>query len=126
VRVVAAISAGPEGQTQILFFYQSTMTFGPRSNMVIDEFVYDPNAGTGARRVAEHPGAATNPAVVGRSSNSRGRFAGVWKSYMGRSLPACLDRAGIDDARALRQRLQRSFALGHRATKAPASVASAK
>jgi hypothetical protein len=36
VRVVAAISAGPEGQTQILFADQSTMTVGPRSNMVID------------------------------------------------------------------------------------------
>ncbi len=41
------ISTGPEGQTQILFVDQSTMTVGPRSDMVIDEFVYDPNAGTG-------------------------------------------------------------------------------
>ncbi len=41
------ITTGPEGQTQILFVDQSTMTVGPRSDMVIDEFVYDPNAGTG-------------------------------------------------------------------------------
>src|SRR5437764_6451025 len=41
------ISTGPEGQTQILFVDQSTITVGPRSGMVIDEFVYDPNAGTG-------------------------------------------------------------------------------
>src|SRR5271155_2648155 len=41
------ITTGPEGQTQILFIDQSTMTVGPRSDMVIDEFVYDPNAGTG-------------------------------------------------------------------------------
>jgi hypothetical protein len=41
------ITTGPDGQTQILFIDQSTMTVGPRSDMVIDEFVYDPNAGTG-------------------------------------------------------------------------------
>jgi hypothetical protein len=41
------ITTGPEGQTQILFVDQSTMSVGPRSDMVIDEFVYDPNAGTG-------------------------------------------------------------------------------
>jgi trimeric autotransporter adhesin len=41
------ITTGPEGQTQILFVDQSTVTVGPRSDMVIDEFVYDPNAGTG-------------------------------------------------------------------------------
>src|SRR5271169_73729 len=41
------ITTGPEGQTQILFVDQSAMTVGPRSDMVIDEFVYDPNAGTG-------------------------------------------------------------------------------
>src|SRR5580693_5340519 len=41
------ITTGPEGQTQVLFVDQSTMTVGPRSDMVIDEFVYDPNSGTG-------------------------------------------------------------------------------
>src|ERR1700730_15645230 len=41
------ITTGPEGQTQILFIDQSTMTVGPRSDIVVDEFVYDPNAGTG-------------------------------------------------------------------------------
>ena len=41
------ITTGAEGQTQILFVDQSTMTIGPHSDMVIDEFVYDPNAGTG-------------------------------------------------------------------------------
>jgi hypothetical protein len=33
------ITTGPEGQTQILFLDQSTMTVGPHSDMVIDEFV---------------------------------------------------------------------------------------
>jgi hypothetical protein len=41
------IATGPGGQTQVLFVDQSTMTVGPNSEMVIDEFVYDPNAGTG-------------------------------------------------------------------------------
>src|SRR5262249_22675788 len=41
------ITTGPGGQTQVLFVDQSTMTIGPQSDMVIDEFVYDPTAGTG-------------------------------------------------------------------------------
>jgi hypothetical protein len=35
------------GQTQILFVDASSLTVGPNSNMVIDQFVYDPSAGTG-------------------------------------------------------------------------------
>ncbi len=41
------ITTGPGGQTQVLFVDQSSMTVGPNSDMVIDEFVYDPNAGAG-------------------------------------------------------------------------------
>jgi hypothetical protein len=41
------IATQAEGQTQILFVDASTMTVGPNSNMVIDQFVYDPNTGTG-------------------------------------------------------------------------------
>ena len=41
------ISTGPEGQTQVLFVDQSALSVGPNSDMVIDEFVYDPAAGTG-------------------------------------------------------------------------------
>src|SRR5882724_8027191 len=41
------ITTGPAGQTQVLFVDQSAMTVGSNSDMVIDEFVYDPNAGTG-------------------------------------------------------------------------------
>jgi trimeric autotransporter adhesin len=41
------ITTEVQGQTQILFADQSTMTVGPNSDLVIDEFVYDPNAGTG-------------------------------------------------------------------------------
>ena len=35
------------GQTQILFVDESTLSVGPNANMVIDQFVYDPNSGTG-------------------------------------------------------------------------------
>jgi trimeric autotransporter adhesin len=35
------------GQTQVLFVDESTLSVGPNANMVIDQFVYDPNAGTG-------------------------------------------------------------------------------
>jgi hypothetical protein len=41
------ISTGAGGQTQILFVDGSSLTIGPTADMVIDEFVYDPNAGTG-------------------------------------------------------------------------------
>ncbi len=35
------------GQTQILFVDESTLSVGPNANMVIDQFVYDPNTGAG-------------------------------------------------------------------------------
>ena len=41
------ITTGAEGQTQVLFVDQSAMTVGPNSDMVVDQFVYDPAAGTG-------------------------------------------------------------------------------
>ncbi|HEU0154704.1 MAG TPA: FecR domain-containing protein [Stellaceae bacterium] len=41
------ITTEAAGQTQILFVDASTMTVGPNSNMVIDQFVYDPNTGAG-------------------------------------------------------------------------------
>jgi hypothetical protein len=41
------ITTGATGQTQILFVDETSMTLGPNGDMVIDEFVYDPNAGTG-------------------------------------------------------------------------------
>jgi hypothetical protein len=41
------ITTGVVGQTQILFVDQSAMTVGPNSDLVIDEFVFDPAAGTG-------------------------------------------------------------------------------
>ena len=35
------------GQTQLLFLDQSAMTVGPNSDLTIDQFVYDPQSGTG-------------------------------------------------------------------------------
>lgn len=41
------IQTSAKGSTQILFPDQSTLNIGGNSNIVIDEFVYDPNARTG-------------------------------------------------------------------------------
>ena len=41
------IVTDPGGQAQILFLDQSSMTIGPNSDLMIDEFVYDPTTGTG-------------------------------------------------------------------------------
>ena len=37
-----------DGQAQLMFLDQSTMMIGPNSQVVIDEFVYDPNTSSGA------------------------------------------------------------------------------
>ena len=44
------IQTKDDGQTQILFLDQSTLTVGPNSLIVLDEFVYDPNASTASLR----------------------------------------------------------------------------
>ena len=41
------ITTQATGQTQVLFVDESTLSIGPDANMVIDQFVYDPSAGTG-------------------------------------------------------------------------------
>jgi hypothetical protein len=55
------ISTGPEGQTQVLFVDQSALSVGPNSDMVIDEFVYDPAAGTGKLAANMTRGVNRNP-----------------------------------------------------------------
>jgi len=42
------VTTGPDGRLQLLLLDQTTFTIGPNSDMVLDEFVYDPktNAGT--------------------------------------------------------------------------------
>src|SRR5438045_2613140 len=41
------ITTAQAGQTQLLFLDGSAMTIGPNSDLLIDQFVYDPRAGTG-------------------------------------------------------------------------------
>jgi trimeric autotransporter adhesin len=41
------ITTETSGQTQVLFVDESTLSIGPNANMVIDQFVYNPNTGTG-------------------------------------------------------------------------------
>src|SRR5258708_39139605 len=41
------ITTGLQGQTQILFIDQSTMSIGANSDLLIHEFAFDPPAGTG-------------------------------------------------------------------------------
>jgi hypothetical protein len=41
------IQTSEQGTVQLLFIDKTSMSIGPGSDLVIDEFVYDPNAGTG-------------------------------------------------------------------------------
>ena len=41
------ITTAADGQTQLLFVDESSMTVGPKSDLTIDQFVYDPKSGTG-------------------------------------------------------------------------------
>lgn len=42
-----SITTGPSGHLHILFRDESNMTLGPNAKLVIDEFIYDPDSGTG-------------------------------------------------------------------------------
>ena len=46
------ITTEATGQTQVLFVDESTLSVGPNANMVIDQFVYDPNSGAANWRQA--------------------------------------------------------------------------
>jgi hypothetical protein len=41
------IATQAQGQTQLLFLDESSMSIGPNSDLTIDQFVYDPRSGTG-------------------------------------------------------------------------------
>jgi hypothetical protein len=41
------VVTGPEGKTQLLFIDGSALSIGPNSDVVLDEFVYDPASGNG-------------------------------------------------------------------------------
>ena len=42
------VVTGERGQTQMLFLDESALTIGPNSDMVLDEFIYDPDTETGS------------------------------------------------------------------------------
>jgi len=46
------IETAGAGQTQILFLDESSLTIGPGSDVILDEFVYDPATGTGDMAVS--------------------------------------------------------------------------
>ncbi|MCP4328052.1 MAG: hypothetical protein GY791_06400 [Alphaproteobacteria bacterium] len=47
-----AVETEGRGQTQILFLDESTLTIGPNSKIVLDEFVYDPAAADGTLSIS--------------------------------------------------------------------------
>jgi hypothetical protein len=46
------INTTSSGSLQLIFVDKTTLSIGPNSNLVIDEFVYNPNAGTGRMTVS--------------------------------------------------------------------------
>lgn len=51
------IVTSTNGSTQIIFVDKTTLSVGPNSNILIDEFVYNPNVGTGRMTVTLTQGA---------------------------------------------------------------------
>ena len=64
------ITTGDVGQTQIIFVDGSTMSIGPNSDLVIDQFVYDPNTSTGRLAMSSTRGVFRY--VGGRLSKNEG------------------------------------------------------
>jgi trimeric autotransporter adhesin len=50
------VNTGPIGRTQMLFLDGSALTVGPNSDVVLDEFVYDPGTGNGKLAVSATKG----------------------------------------------------------------------
>src|SRR5690606_4701626 len=42
------VQTGERGRTQLLFLDGTALTVGPNSDIVLDEYVFDPTAGTGS------------------------------------------------------------------------------
>jgi hypothetical protein len=51
------ISTSTNGSTQVMFIDKTTLSVGPNSDILIDEFVYNPNAGSGRMTVTLTKGA---------------------------------------------------------------------
>jgi hypothetical protein len=68
------VTTGPDGRLQLLLADQTTFTIGPNSDMVLDEFVYDPNTGAGkvsARILKGFFRFVTGKIAMARPSNMR-------------------------------------------------------
>lgn len=64
------IETSSAGSVQVLFVDKTTLNIGPNSNLVIDEFVYDPNAKAGSMALTLTKGAARF--VGGNASHTGG------------------------------------------------------
>lgn len=64
------IETSASGSVQVLFVDKTTLNIGPGSNLLIDEFVYDPNAKTGSMAVSLTKGAVRF--VGGNASHTGG------------------------------------------------------
>ena len=64
------LSTSASGSTQVIFVDKTTLSIGPNSNILIDEFVYDPNAGAGRMTVTLSKGAMRM--VGGNVSHTQG------------------------------------------------------
>ncbi|MFS8038229.1 FecR domain-containing protein [Xanthobacter sp. AM11] len=64
------IETSASGSVQVLFVDKTTLNIGPSSNLLIDEFVYDPNAKTGSMAVSLTKGAVRF--VGGNASHTGG------------------------------------------------------
>ncbi|MCZ6605433.1 MAG: FecR family protein, partial [Alphaproteobacteria bacterium] len=80
------------GQTQILFVDESTLTLGPNSNIVLDEFVYDPATSDGKLVVSMVSGALRF--VGGKISKSGGMTIKTPAATIGIRGGICLTQSG--------------------------------
>lgn len=64
------IETSTSGSVQVMFVDKTTLNIGPNSNLLIDEFVYDPNARTGSMAVSLTKGAVRF--VGGNASHTGG------------------------------------------------------
>lgn len=64
------VQTSESGSVQVVFVDKTTLNIGPRSNLLIDEFVYDPAAGTGSMALSLAKG--TLRFVGGNASHTGG------------------------------------------------------
>ena len=94
------ITTKADGQTQLLFVDESSMTVGPNSDLTIDQFVYDPKSGTGKLAMSATRGLLRY--VGGKLSKEDGavslRTATATLAVRGGAFIAQIDPAGKTEA----------------------------